>query len=120
NDTVSCEEIKFGDNDTLSALVAKAIGADLLLILSNVPGLMDPNNGNAVIPIVKEINSDIKALASGTQNEMSVGGMVSKLCAAQIAMENKCGMFIGSGDDPELFQKMLKGDTVGTYFLPHS
>ena len=62
NDTVSSEEIKFGDNDTLSALVAKAIGADLLLILSNVSGLMNPNNGNAVIPVVNEINSDIKAL----------------------------------------------------------
>ena len=120
NDTVSSEEIKFGDNDTLSALVAKAIGADLLLILSNVSGLMNPNNGNAVIPVVNEINSDIKALASGTQNEMSVGGMVSKLSAAQIAMENNCGMFIGSGDDPELFQKILRGENVGTYFPPLS
>ena len=120
NDTVSSEEIKFGDNDTLSALVAKAIGADLLLILSNVSGLMNPNNGNVVIPVVNEINSDIEALASGTQNEMSVGGMVSKLSAAQIAMENNCGMFIGSGDDPELFQKILRGENVGTYFPPLS
>ena len=120
NDTVSSEEIKFGDNDTLSALVAKAIGADLLLILSNVSGLLDPNNDNAVIPVVSEINSEIKALASGTQNEMSVGGMVSKLTAAQIATENNCGMFIGRGDDPEIFQKILQGENVGTYFPPHS
>ena len=81
---------------------------------------MNPDKGNAVIPVVKEINSDIKALASGTQNEMSVGGMVSKLSAAQIAMENNCGMFIGSGDDPELFQKILRGENVGTYFPPLS
>lgn len=120
NDTVSSEEIKFGDNDTLSALVAKAIGADLLLILSNVSGLMDPNNGNEVISLVNEINSEIKALASGTQHEMSVGGMVSKLTAAKITTENNCGMFIGSGNDPELFQKILQGKCVGTYFPPSS
>lgn len=118
NDTISSEEIKFGDNDTLSALVAKAIGADLLIILSNIPGLMNPDNDNAVIPLVSEITPQIEALASGTQNEMSVGGMISKLSAAKITLENNCGMFIGSGNDPELFQKMLNGENVGTYFSP--
>ena len=79
---------------------------------------MDPNNDIILIPVVNQINSEFKAFASGTQNEMSVRGRVSKLSAAHITMENNCGMFIGSGDDPELFQKILKGENVGTYFPP--
>lgn len=118
NDTVSTEEIKFGDNDTLSALVAKATDADLLLILSNIPGLMDIHNGNTLIPIVESISPEIEALATGTKNETSVGGMISKLSAAKIALESQCGVIIGSGNDPELFNKMISGQPVGTYFKP--
>jgi len=118
NDTVSAEEIKFGDNDTLSALVAKATHADLLLILSNIPGLMDINNQNAIIPIIESISPEIEALATGTNNETSVGGMISKLSAAKIALESQCGVFIGSGNDHELFNKMFEAQPVGTYFKP--
>lgn len=118
NDTVSTEEIKFGDNDTLSALVSKALNAELLLILSNVSGLMDRNNDNVVIPLVKRIDASIEALASDTQKETSVGGMISKLSAAKIALAHGCGVFIGSGNDPEIFKKIAQGDTVGTYFQP--
>ncbi len=118
NDTVSAEEIKFGDNDTLSALVAKATKSDLLLILSNIPGLMDTKNQNTIIHQVETINKDIESLATDTQKETSVGGMISKLSAAKIATEACCGVFIGSGNDTELFQKILKGESVGTYFKP--
>jgi glutamate 5-kinase len=118
NDTVSAEEIKFGDNDTLSALVAKATKADLLMILSNIAGLMDTQNENQVIHQVDAITQEIEALASDTQKETSVGGMISKLSAAKIALEASCGVFIGSGDDTELFQKILRNQSVGTYFTP--
>jgi len=118
NDTVSTEEIKFGDNDTLSALVSKALNAKLLLILSNVSGLLDPNNGNTVIPTVKKIDASIEAMASDTQKATSVGGMISKLSAAKIALAQGCGVFIGSGNDPEIFQKISRGERVGTYFQP--
>lgn len=118
NDTVSAEEIKFGDNDTLSALVSKATKAQLLLILSNVAGLMDTKNDNRIIHHVESITPSIEALASDTLKETSVGGMISKLSAAKIALEASCGVFIGSGNDTELFQKILKGESVGTYFKP--
>ena len=118
NDTVSTEEIKFGDNDTLSALVAKAMKADLLMILSNISGLMDPNDNYRVVPIVESITPAIESLATDTQKEISVGGMKSKLSAAKIAVDNCCGVFIGSGNDPKIFQKLSSGKSVGTYFLP--
>ena len=107
NDTVSAEEIKFGDNDTLSALVAKATESDLLLILSNIPGLMDTKNQNTIIHQVETIDKDIESLYRHSK-ETSVGGMISKLSAAKGATEACCGVFIGSGNDTELFQKILK------------
>lgn len=120
NDTVSATEIKFGDNDTLSALVASVTNADLLFILSNIPGLIDMAGTGEVVAQVETITPDIEAMAQGTQHETSVGGMVSKLSAAKIAYRAGCGVIIGSGKDDSLFKKLLCGESVGTYFLPSS
>ena len=118
NDTVSAAEIKFGDNDTLSALVASVTNADMLFILSNIPGLIDMQGSGEVVPQVESITPEIEAMAQGTEHTTSVGGMISKLSAAKIAHRAGCGVIIGSGSDPELFNKLLNGDSVGTYFVP--
>ena len=118
NDTVSAAEIKFGDNDTLSALVASIINADMLFILSNIPGLIDMGGTGEVIPVVEKMTPEIQAMAQGTKHTTSVGGMISKLSAAKIAHRAGCGVIIGSGRDGELFNKLLNGESVGTYFLP--
>ncbi|HKK19380.1 MAG TPA: glutamate 5-kinase [Opitutales bacterium] len=118
NDTVSAVEIKFGDNDTLSALVASVINADLLFILSNIPGLIDLRGTGKVVERIEEITPEIEAMAQGTKTETSVGGMISKLSAAKIAHRAGCGVIIGSGKEEKLFQQFLKGEPVGTYFVP--
>ena len=118
NDTVSAAEIKFGDNDTLSALVASVANADMLFILSNIPGLIDMEGTGEVVPIVNAITPEIEAMAQGTNQTTSVGGMISKISAAKIAHRAGCSVLIGSGSDPELFDKLLAGERVGTYFAP--
>ncbi|HBR95287.1 MAG TPA: glutamate 5-kinase [Opitutae bacterium] len=118
NDTVSAAEIKFGDNDTLSALVASVTNADMLFILSNIPGLIDMQGTGEVVPTVASITPEIEAMAQGTKHTTSVGGMISKLSAAKIAHRAGCGVIIGSGSDSELFNKLLQGESVGTYFMP--
>ena len=118
NDTVSATEIKFGDNDTLSALVASVTNADQLFILSNIPGLIDMQGTGEVVPYVEKMTPEIEAMAQGTNQVTSVGGMVSKLSAAKIAHRAGCGVTIGSGQDSELFNKLLAGESVGTYFAP--
>jgi glutamate 5-kinase len=118
NDTVSAAEIKFGDNDTLSALVASITNADQLFILSNIPGLIDMQGTGEVVPYVEKMTPEIEAMAQGTTHTTSVGGMISKLSAAKIAHRAGCGVTIGSGQDSELFNKLLAGESVGTYFAP--
>jgi glutamate 5-kinase len=118
NDTVSAAEIKFGDNDTLSALVASVTHADLLFILSNIPGLIDMQGTGEVVSVVESITPEIEAMAEGTKHTTSVGGMISKLSAAKIAQRAGCGVIIGSGKDSELFNKLFQGERVGTYFVP--
>ena len=118
NDTVSAAEIKFGDNDTLSALVASIVNADMLFILSNIPGLIDMEGTGQVVPFVEKMTPEIEAMAQGTKHTTSVGGMISKLSAAKIAHRAGCGVIIGSGKDDALFDKLLSGESVGTYFVP--
>ena len=120
NDAISADEIKFGDNDTLSALVAGVTNADQLFILSNIPGLIDLKGTGKVIPQVESITPEIEAMAEGTNQVTSVGGMVSKLSAAKIAHRSGCGVTIADGHDDKLFEKLLSGKPVGTYFVPHS
>ncbi|MCX5709013.1 MAG: glutamate 5-kinase [Candidatus Omnitrophica bacterium] len=95
NDTVSIDEIKFGDNDRLSALVATMISADLLIILSDVDGLLDKDK--KLIKVVEEINSQIKALASPSEKKTSVGGMITKIEAAKISVDSGIPCVIASG-----------------------
>jgi glutamate 5-kinase len=118
NDTVSTQEIKFGDNDLLSALVASLLKAEILVILSTIPGLMNLAGDGAVISVVPEITPEIEALAGGTQSATAVGGMRSKLTAAKVAIRSACGVYIASGYDPEILLKIFSGETTGTFFLP--
>ncbi len=120
NDAISADEIKFGDNDTLSALVAGVTNADQLFILSNIPGLIDLKGTGEVVPKVEKITPQIEAMAQGTSQTTSVGGMVSKLSAAKIAHRFGCGVTIANGHDRDLFERLLAGEHMGTYFVPHS
>ncbi|MBO7304798.1 MAG: glutamate 5-kinase [Clostridia bacterium] len=120
NDTVATEEIEFGDNDTLAALVAEGVKADLLILLSDIDGLYtsDPHtNADAeLIGEVHEINSEIEALCGGAGSGLGTGGMVTKIRAAKIATAAGCDMIIANGAYPELLYKIADGEAVGTKF----
>ena len=114
NDSVAVEELKFGDNDRLSAEVAMLARADLLLILTQVDGLMD-DAGN-VMPLVEDIQG-VKGLASETKGRLSVGGMISKLQAVQMAVAAKIPTTIMNGRHPERIGAAVNGESVGTRFI---
>jgi glutamate 5-kinase len=120
NDAVAVDEIKFGDNDTLSAVVAKIADADLLIILSDIDGLYDSdpryNNDAKVIHTVKVITEDIEKLAGGTGTELGTGGMVTKIKAAKIATSAGIDMVIANGADRQALYKVMSGDNFGTWF----
>ena len=118
NDTVSAAEIKFGDNDTLSAMVASAIDADCLFILSTAPGLIDMKGTKQIVPVVEKITPEIEAMAGGTTSVTAVGGMISKLSAAKIATRAGCGVFIASGSEPDIVLRLIAGEAPGTFFVP--
>ncbi|MSU22860.1 MAG: glutamate 5-kinase [Opitutus sp.] len=118
NDTVSAAEIKFGDNDTLSAMVASLVEASYLVILSTAPGLIDLRGSKQIIPVVEKITPEIEAMAGGTTSETAVGGMVSKIAAAKLATRAGCGVFIASGAEPEILAKLFGGRGPGTFFVP--
>ncbi len=121
NDTVSVDEIEIGDNDTLSAIVTASIGADLLVLLSDIDGLYDKdphkNQGATLIDTVVDINDEIVALAGGKGSSLGTGGMVTKIRAAQIATSAGCDMIIANGSKPELLYDIVSGKNVGTKFL---
>jgi glutamate 5-kinase len=118
NDTVSAAEIKFGDNDTLSAMVASLAHANYLVILSTAPGLIDMKGTGKIVPVVEKITSEIEAMAGGTTSETAVGGMISKITAAKLATKAGCGVFIASGSEPEILARLLSGRGPGTFFVP--
>jgi glutamate 5-kinase len=118
NDSVSSEELKIGDNDTLSALVASLADAELLILLSTAPGLVDRKGTGKVIPVVERITPEIEALAGGTESATAVGGMISKLSAIKMAARSGCGVIIASGEDPAILPRLLAGDARGTFFVP--
>lgn len=120
NDAVSTEEIEFGDNDTLSAIVGQLVNADLLIILSDVDGLYDqPPQGHPEarrIDRVTVITPEIIAAAGGSGSQLGTGGMATKIQAAQIAMESGFAMQLIHGARPEGLYDVLDGKPVGTRF----
>jgi glutamate 5-kinase len=122
NDTVAVEEIRFGDNDTLGALVAGLVDADLLILLSDIDGLYtgDPRKDkNArLIPIVEEITSEIQGLAGCAGSKFGSGGMATKLSAAKIAINAGIPMIIANGSRPDIIREICLGQTLGTLFTP--
>ena len=120
NDTVSTDEIVIGDNDTLAAIVAQSVQADLLVLLSDIDGLYtaDPHSDpNArLIPEINAISEDILALAGGSGTKLGTGGMVTKLQAAKICLSCGCSMVITNGNRPENLYDILDGKSIGTTF----
>ncbi len=121
NDTVATEEIAVGDNDSLGAIVACAIHADLLVLLSDIEGLYtaDPHHdtGARLIPVVEAITPEVEALAGEKGSGLAVGGMATKLKAAKMATAQGIDMVIANGAEPELLYDILEGKSVGTRFL---
>lgn len=120
NDAVAVEEIVYGDNDTLSAVVAKLIGADTLIIITDIDGLYDrdPSDVDAkIIPVVNEINDGLYKIAGGHGSKFGTGGMVTKLNAAQIATESGIDTVIMGSDNMGNIYKLLDGCHVGTLFV---
>jgi glutamate 5-kinase len=120
NDTVAVEEIEFGDNDSLSALVASILDADLLVLLTDIDGLYSANpkiyQDAELISTVEQITPDIRKLAGETCEALASGGMVTKLIAAEIATKSGIPMVIANGKQPDVLQRILDGDDVGTLF----
>lgn len=115
NDTVSVDEIKFGDNDKLSALVASLVSADLLIMLTDVKGLYIDGK-KTVASVIKEIHGGIEKLAFGTDKECSRGGMKTKLDAAKIAVRSGIDCVIADGREKDILLKILNGKETGTLF----
>lgn len=124
NDPVSSDELEgetsFGDNDTLSALVAEVVQADALIILSDIDGFYSANPKEdpdaTLIHEVEAITPDILAKAGGAGSNRGTGGMATKLKAAQIATPCGIDLIIASGSSPEVLYPILKGETIGTWF----
>ncbi len=121
NDTVAFEEIKFGDNDTLAAMMAGALGADLLILLSDVDGLYSANpqkDPQAVkIAMVPEVNESIMALAGEAGSKFGSGGMITKITAASIASSQGVPMILAHGQTEDVLLKICQGQPLGTLFL---
>lgn len=122
NDTVSVEEIKIGDNDTLSAYVALAAEADLLVILTDTDGLFDKNpkrfDSAVRISRVDRIDARITGLAKGTDSATAIGGMETKIRAARVAVSSGIPLVIASGLDPDVLRAVVSGADTGTFFAP--
>ena len=123
NDVVSVDELKFGDNDFLAALVATMTQADMTIILTTESGLRHKENGKLTdrISEVYEITDELKMSASGTDNsDFSIGGMISKLKAAEIVCPSGEYLWIADGRDDNTLKKILNAEDIGTLFLPTS
>ena len=121
NDTVATEEIVIGDNDTLAANVARSVGAQMLILLSDIDGLYtaDPHTDpNArLLPVVRRVDEDIKKLAGVSSTTQGTGGMVTKLRAAEICLDCGCEMVIANGNNPAALYDIVEGKPVGTRFV---
>lgn len=124
NDTVSTYEMQFGDNDSLSAIVAALVGADLLVLLSDIDGLYtdDPNTNPKAefINVVEKLDQDLLEMGKGTSSSgVGTGGMASKLNAAKVAVAAGCDMVIANGEDFHILHKIIQGRKYGTLFQGH-
>ncbi|HIR38858.1 MAG TPA: glutamate 5-kinase [Candidatus Coproplasma stercoripullorum] len=121
NDTVATAEIAVGDNDTLAAIVAVNIRADLLILLTDIDGLYsaDPKKDKSarLIPVVERIDDGIRALAGGAGSALGTGGMATKIHAAEICTESGIDMIIARGDRPEALYDIFEGRGAGTCFM---
>ena len=121
NDTVATEELGIGDNDTLAAIVAESVKADLLVLLSDIDGLYtaDPRKDPEakLIDEVREINDKILALGGSKGSSLGTGGMATKLSAAKIAVGAGCDMIIANGADPDILYAIADGEKIGTRFI---
>ena len=119
NDAVSFTEIKFGDNDRLSALVASLLPADLLVILTTVDGVIEnfSRPDPKTISVIEQIDAAIEKLAGGTTSETAVGGMASKVQAAKIVVRSGIPLVIASGKKKNVLAKVLAGEDEGTLFV---
>ena len=120
NDTVAVDEIVIGDNDTLAAIVARIVEADLLVLLSDIDGLYtaDPHTDPTAVrlPRVTELDERIQALAGKSSSSQGTGGMVTKLQAARICMDCGCRMVIANGNDAGNLYGIMDGKDIGTTF----
>jgi glutamate 5-kinase len=122
NDTVAVDEIRWGDNDTLAALVCNLIGADLLIILTDVDGLHDahPNQGGKRVPLVVDVDVEAGPIAGGSEGGVGSGGMASKVQAAKAAARHGVATVVVGGARPGVLREVLAGADVGTLFVPSS
>ncbi len=124
NDTVATYEIEIGDNDTLSAIVASLVGADLLILLSDIDGLYTDNprtnNDAQFIDFVEELNDDILKMGKHeTGSNVGTGGMETKLIAAQISTLSGADMIIANSEDIRVIHRIMDGRNIGTLFAAH-
>ena len=123
NDTIAVDEIRFGDNDRLAALVANLIGARLLLLLTDAKGLhaSDPRKDpdSPLIDEVERITPELERVAGGRGSDLSSGGMASKLAAAWVATFSGVGVVVAGAFEPGVLERATTGGSVGTYFHPH-
>ena len=124
NDTVATDEIVIGDNDTLAAMVAESVEANLLVLLSDIDGLYtaDPHADPTakLLPVVHRVDDGIRALAGVSSTDQGTGGMVTKLRAAEICLNCGCEMVIANGAEPRLLYDIVEGKPVGTRFVGES
>ena len=124
NDTVATDEIVIGDNDTLAAMVAESVEANLLVLLSDIDGLYtaDPHADPTarLLPVVHRVDDGIRALAGVSSTDQGTGGMVTKLRAAEICLNCGCEMVIANGREPTLLYDIVEGKPVGTRFVGES
>jgi len=120
NDTVSVTELKFGDNDRLSALVASLLPADLLIILTTADGLIENFGAPSArtVPLVEHLDAAVEKLAGDTDSETAIGGMKTKLQAARIVIRSGIPLVIASGRKPDVLKRILAGEPEGTLFVP--
>ena len=120
NDTIATEEIVIGDNDTLAAIVARSVQADLLILLSDIDGLYtaDPHTHPDAVLLhkVTKVDDSIRELAGVSNSNQGTGGMVTKLQAATICLDCGCDMVIANGNNPDNLYAILDGQEVGTRF----